>query len=287
MATEEERCAEAKKFQRIDDAFRKGDLERCARQSTIRGGTERAHAGHRRAVPGLCDLPQPSCLHPHTAGNRRRPECSVNDGFPPLIAALSCVREAPGATRRTDVDDIFGCSCRLARTRISAASTITRRSTWPSRSVIRSRSRFCSMAAPILNCERGSTSVETPFEMAEAAGLAIIAAMLARKGKPLRQRLRSGLTLLVDMPGTGELVRRQHNYLIRLRLWLNRGEAVRWQTAWGPVGIARLEDNGETLINRSPNRPAVARQRPFLWRRRHANRRNAPAGNRAAYGLRR
>jgi hypothetical protein len=27
MATEEERCAEAKKFQRIDEAFRRGDLD--------------------------------------------------------------------------------------------------------------------------------------------------------------------------------------------------------------------------------------------------------------------
>lgn len=61
-------------------------------------------------------------------------------------------------------------------------------------------------------------------------------------------RLRSGLTLLEDIPGSGETVRRQQNYLIRLRLWLNRGEPVRWRMAWGPVGIARLEDNGETLI---------------------------------------
>jgi hypothetical protein len=89
---------------------------------------------------------------------------------------------------------------------------------------------------------------ETPLEMATAAGLMAIAAILARKGEPLRQRLRSGLNLLADMPGTGDLVRRQHNYRIRLRLWLNRGEAVRWQTAWGPVGVARLGDNGETLI---------------------------------------
>src|SRR5262245_47544455 len=60
--------------------------------------------------------------------------------------------------------------------------------------------------------------------------------------------LRSGLTLLVDISGPGEVIRRQHNYLIRLRLWLNRGEPVRWHMAWGPVGTARLEDNGETLI---------------------------------------
>jgi FKBP-type peptidyl-prolyl isomerase-like protein len=72
--------------------------------------------------------------------------------------------------------------------------------------------------------------------------------MLARKGQSVRQRLRSGLTLLVDVPGTGDVIRRQHNYLIRLRLRLNRGEPVRWHMAWGPFGIARLEDNGETLI---------------------------------------
>jgi hypothetical protein len=50
------------------------------------------------------------------------------------------------------------------------------------------------------------------------------------------------------MSGQGEPVRRGHQYRIRLRLWLNNGQAVRWQSAWGPVGVARLEDDGETLI---------------------------------------
>jgi hypothetical protein len=89
---------------------------------------------------------------------------------------------------------------------------------------------------------------ETPGEMAAAAGLSDLAATLARRGQPLRQRLRSGLTLLVDIQGSGEPVRRQHVYRVRLRLWLHKGEAVRWQMAAGPVGIARLEDNGETLV---------------------------------------
>ena len=64
----------------------------------------------------------------------------------------------------------------------------------------------------------------------------------------MRQRLRSGVTLLVDIPGTGEPVRRQHVYRLRLRMWLHKGEAVRWQIASGPVGIARLEDDGKTLV---------------------------------------
>ena len=56
------------------------------------------------------------------------------------------------------------------------------------------------------------------------------------------------MTLLVDISGAGEPVRRLQNYRIRLRMWLHRGEAVRWQTAWGPAGVARLEDDGATLI---------------------------------------
>ena len=43
-------------------------------------------------------------------------------------------------------------------------------------------------------------------------------------------------------------MRRQHNYRIQLRLRLNKGEPVRWQTAWGRAGSARLEDDGATLI---------------------------------------
>jgi hypothetical protein len=62
------------------------------------------------------------------------------------------------------------------------------------------------------------------------------------------RRLRSGLTLLTDIPGTGEPVRRQHNYMVRLRMWLHRGEPVRWKMASGPVGVGRLEDEGATLI---------------------------------------
>ena len=60
--------------------------------------------------------------------------------------------------------------------------------------------------------------------------------------------MRPGLTLLEEVVGDGDEVRRQHNYRIRLRLWLRRGDLVRWPTAWGPVGIARLEDDGATLV---------------------------------------
>jgi hypothetical protein len=83
--------------------------------------------------------------------------------------------------------------------------------------------------------------------MATAAGLTNLAELLARHGPSFRRRLRSGLILLADVPGDGEPVVRQRNYVIRLRMWLNHGEPVRWRLAWGRVGVARLDDNGETL----------------------------------------
>lgn len=35
------------------------------------------------------------------------PNAPVDDGFPPLIAALTCTRETSGSQRRTDVDDVL------------------------------------------------------------------------------------------------------------------------------------------------------------------------------------
>jgi hypothetical protein len=54
--------------------------------------------------------------------------------------------------------------------------------------------------------------------------------------------------LQMDVPGEGDLVRRQQNYRVRLRMWLGAGEPVRWKAASGPVGAALLEDDGETLV---------------------------------------
>jgi uncharacterized protein len=249
MATEEERCAEAKKLQRIDAAFRSGDLDAL-----------RAAVDDPTVVPnGRMPETVGSCLvyaiyHSPPAFIRTLleigadPNAPVDDGFPPLIAALSCTGDVPGATRRTDVDDIL-------RLLLSFGADPNQRGIndyTPLHMAVADRSPLAVQilldggADPELRTR--IDECETPLEMAKAAGLEVIAAMLARKGQPPRQRLRSGLTLLADIPGNGEFVRRQHNYRIRLRLWLNHGEAVRWQTAWGPVGVSRLDDNGETLI---------------------------------------
>src|SRR5262249_56963275 len=98
---------EAKKLQRIDNAFRKGDLEGL-----------RAVVDDPTVVPNgrMPDAIGP-CLvyaiyHSPLAFIRTLleigadPNAPVDDGFPPLIAALSCARDVPGAPRRTDVDEI-------------------------------------------------------------------------------------------------------------------------------------------------------------------------------------
>ena len=249
MPTDEERCAEARKFQRIDDAFKKGDLEAL-----------RAAVDDPAVVPnGLMPITIGSCLvyaiyHSPLAFIRTLleigadPNAPADDGFPPLIAALTCTRQEPGAKKRTDVDEIV-------RLLLSFGTNPNERGIndyTPLHMAVAERN---ALAVQILldggadpELRTRIDECETPLELARAAGLDAIAAILARKGQPLRERLRSGLTLLVDIPGQGDVVRRQQNYLIRLRLWLNRGEPVRWQMAWGPVGIARLEDNSETLI---------------------------------------
>jgi len=247
--TEEERCAEAKRYRRIDDAFHEGDLE------ALRAAVDDPAVVPNGRMPDAIG----SCLvyaiyHSPLALIRTLleigadPDAPVGDGFPPLIAALSCTRVVPGATRRTDVDDII-------RLLLSFGADPNQRGIndyTPLHMAVAERNPLAvhilldGGADPELRTR--IDECETPLQMAEAAGLADIAAMLARKGQPLRRRRRSGLTLLADIPGSGEPVRRQHRYRIRLRLWLNKGEAVRWHTAWGPVGVARLDDNGETLI---------------------------------------
>jgi len=58
---------------------------------------------------------------------------------------------------------------------------------------------------------------------------------------------RSGIKIIADTPGQGAPVERQHIYQIRLKMWLNKGEPIRWKHPWGMIDRARLEDDGETL----------------------------------------
>lgn len=249
MATEEERCAEAKKFQRMDEAFRAGDLDGLL--AALDDPTVVPN-GRLPSAAGTCLV---YAIY-HSPLNFIRtlleigadPNALADDGFPPLIAALSCARESPGTVRRTDVADII-------RMLLRFGANPNQRGINDYTPLHMAAAEHHALAVQILldggadpDLQTRIDECETPLELAKRAGRTVIVEILARKGQPVRQRLRSGLTLLADMPGDGELVRRQHNYRISLRMWLNRGEAVRWTTAWGPVAPARLEDDRESLI---------------------------------------
>jgi uncharacterized protein len=249
MESEEERCAKAKKFQRINEAFSAGDLEQL-----------RAAVDDPSVIPnGLMPDTIGPCLvyaiyHSPLAFIRTLleigadPNAPADDGFPPLIAALSCSRTEPGSRARTDVDEII----RL----LLAFHTDPNQRGLNDYTPLHMAVAMRQLSAVHILIEGGADpelrtridECETPLEMARSAGLTNFVAMLERKGQPLRQRLRSGLTLLEDIPGSGEPIRRQQNYEIRLRMWLNQGDPVRWQSAWGPVGVARLEDDGTVLV---------------------------------------
>lgn len=246
MASDDERCAESRRIQRIEDAFRAGDLDAL-----------RAAVDDPASIPnGPMPIGIGSCL---AFAIYRSPLAFIrtlldlgadpnelaDDGFPPLIAALSCSRVEPGVVRRADVDDIV----RLLLARGADPNQRGLNDYTALHMAVAERNGL----AVLYLLDAGAdperrTRIdehETPLEMARAAGLREIVALLERSG---RRRLRSGLTLLADIAGGGEVVRRQHQYRVRLRTWLHHGEPVRWLHASGPVGIARLDDNGETLV---------------------------------------
>jgi uncharacterized protein len=108
MKSDAERCAEYERFKRIDAAFRAGDLVAL-----------RAAVDDPDIVPnGPMPLAIGPCLeyaiyHSPLFFIRNLLEIGANPnptdhaGFPPLIAALSCVRRHPGAPARPDVADII------------------------------------------------------------------------------------------------------------------------------------------------------------------------------------
>jgi len=253
MNTDEERCARARVFERIHAAFREGDLDalrQAVEDPAIVPNGEMPDTVGRCLVYAIYHSPLPFIRTLLEIG--ADPNAPADDGFPPLIASLCKGREEPGSTRRTDVDDII-------RLLLSFGADPNQRGIndyTPLHMAVAERQplavRILLDAGADPDLRTRIDECHTPLELARASGLMDIAALLEQRGQPLCRRLRSGLTLLADLPGAGDLVRRRQRYLIRLRLWLHKGEAVRWQAASGPVGIARLEDNGETLITEVP-----------------------------------
>lgn len=247
MSTEQDRCAKAKRFQRISDAFRQGNLEALYTAVDDPGLVPNGQ------IPDGIGSPLIYAIYHSPLPFIRRlleigadPNLPVSDGFPPLVAALHHAQDVEGTVKRTDVHEILPLLLRFgADPNQRGINDCT-----PLHIAVGAQDHL----AIQLLLEAGADpelptridDCETPCQMAQRAGLGEIEAMLARRGKPQRRRLRSGLTLLVDIPGNGEPVRRHHNYRIRLRMWLNGGEPVRW-SALSPACGEILDDDGETL----------------------------------------
>lgn len=179
MTTNEERCAEFAKLQRIDDAFRAGDLDAL-----------RAAVDDPSVVPnGPMPLAVGACLvyavyHSPLAFVRTLlelgadPDVDEHDGFPPLIAALSCTSQHPGAAGRADVLEVL-------RLLLDFGARPDQRglNDW---TALHMAVAERNAAAVRLLLEAGADprlrtridDYETPREMAEAAGLAEIARLL-------------------------------------------------------------------------------------------------------------
>ena len=222
----------AGQFRKIDDAFKRGDLE------ALRAAVDDPGVVPNGRMPdGIGSCLVYAIYHSPLTFIRTLleigadPNAPTDDAFPPLIAALICNRAERGAAKRNDVDDIIRLllSFGADRNQRGINDYTALHMAVAERDALAVHRLLEAGADPDLRTR--IDDYETPLDIARAAGLSTIASMLERKGKPLRQRMRSGLTLLEDIPGAGEEVRRQHTYRIRVRLWLNKGDPVRETTS--------------------------------------------------------
>jgi hypothetical protein len=60
--------------------------------------------------------------------------------------------------------------------------------------------------------------------------------------------MKPGVHLICETVGAGDPVERQATYLVRLQMWLRRGDPVAWSRPWGLIDRARLESGGTILV---------------------------------------
>lgn len=184
MTTDAERRAEYERFQRIDAAFRAGDLE------ALRAAVDDPEAVPNGAMPlviGPCleyaiyHSPLPFIRTLLEIGADPNP--TDHAGFPPLIAALARSRSHPGSAARSDVTEILELLLRFG-----ADPNQRGINDWtPLHMAVAER---CAEAIPILLTAGADPTLttniddyETPVEMAKQIGRADLAALL----EPRRQ----------------------------------------------------------------------------------------------------
>jgi uncharacterized protein len=108
MKSDAERCKEWETFRNIDAAFRKGDL--AALQAAV-DEPDCVPNGPMPLTIGSCLVyaiyHSPSSFIRTLLAIGADPNAEADDGFPPLIAALSCSHPQPGSPGRSDTVDII------------------------------------------------------------------------------------------------------------------------------------------------------------------------------------
>jgi ankyrin repeat protein len=184
MQSEEDRCREARKFERIDAAFKAGDLAAL-----------RAAVDDPADIPnGMMPLAIGPCLayaiyHSPLAFIRELLEIGADprhddgDGFPPLIAALSCSRSQPGSPARPDVPEIIALLLSFGADPAQRGNNdyTALHMAVAERNLAAVELLLAGGADP--NVKTRIDDCETPLEMAKAAGLTEIAARLAVQEK--------------------------------------------------------------------------------------------------------
>jgi uncharacterized protein len=179
MQSDAERCKEFETFKKIDAAFRQGDLAAL-----------RAAVDDPDCVPnGPMPLVVGPCLeyaiyHSPLAFIRilleigADPNPTNHAGFPPLIAALSCSRSQPGSPRRADTLDIVKLLLAFdADPNQRGINDYTAlHMAVAERNLLAVEALLEAGADPGLRTR--IDDYETPFEMAQSAGLAEIAELL-------------------------------------------------------------------------------------------------------------
>jgi ankyrin repeat protein len=187
VTSDADRCAEYEKWKKIDAAFRAGDLAalRAAVDdpSSVPNGRISLEIGHCLEY-AIYHSPLSFIRTLLEAGADPIPEEHI--GFPPLIAALSCLRSAPGAPGRPDVLEVVALL-------LSAGADPAQRGVNDYTALHMAVSER-SLPAVRLLLEAGADprlrtridECETPREMAERAGLRDIAAALAARETDVR-----------------------------------------------------------------------------------------------------